>query len=128
MANVKMELCQILRFVYEKMVLDGAWRHWDLVVPLLAQHARLLVWLHARGPEYRLQLLHLGIMKPNSVDDYVDCDVATTLSLLPRAHREYYHEDEPEEEDAVMRIACSLPWLFSKAQKAAGRCASVGEG
>jgi len=27
MANVKMELCQILRFVYEKMVLDGAWRH-----------------------------------------------------------------------------------------------------
>ena len=52
-------------------------------------------------------------MKPKSVDDYVDCDVAATLSSLPRAHGEYYHEDEPEEEDAVMRIACSLPWLFS---------------
>jgi hypothetical protein len=27
MANFKMGLCQTLRFVYEKMVLDGAWRH-----------------------------------------------------------------------------------------------------
>ena len=33
MAIVKMELCQILHFVYEKMVLDSAWHHRDLVVP-----------------------------------------------------------------------------------------------
>jgi len=33
MANVKMELCQILRFVYGKMVVGGGWGPWGVQGP-----------------------------------------------------------------------------------------------
>jgi hypothetical protein len=68
MANVNMKLCQILRFVYEKMVLDGAWHHRDLVLPSSWPSVHIC-WCDSRQgpPEYRLQLLYLGITKPKSV-------------------------------------------------------------